>query len=46
MKALKLYRWDQHISALAAMSTKEDLESTLIEGGVCDDTSKTFLEEI
>ena len=44
-KALKLYSWGQHISALAAMSTKGVLECTLVEGGVCGDTFKTFTEE-
>ena len=44
-KALKLYSRGQHISALAAMSTKGVLECTLVEGGVCGDTFKTFIEE-
>ena len=44
-KALKLYSWGQHISALAAMSTQGVLECTLVEGGVCGDTFKTFIEE-
>ena len=45
-KALKLYSRGQHISALAAMSTKGVLECTLVEGGVCGDTFKTNIEKI
>ena len=43
--ALKLYSRGQHISALAAMSVEGVLECTMVEGGVCGDVFKTFLEE-
>lgn len=43
--ALKIFNGGQHISALAAMSTEGLLECTLVEGGVCGNTSKTFIEK-
>ena len=44
-QALQFFNRGKHITAVAAMSVQGLLECTMLEGGVCGSTFKTFLEE-
>ena len=44
-KALTLYNRGRHVSSIAAMSMQGVLEMSFIEGGVCAETFKAFIEE-